>query len=611
MGKHKTTEEFIEQIKKVHGDKYDYSKVEYKGALKHITVICPKHGEFKILPSNFLRGSGCKHCVVEKNKKTTEQFIEEARKVHGDKYDYSKTTYINAHTKVEIICPKHGSFWQIPNDHSLYKHGCFLCSQKNNGNTRNLKTIGFIEKARKVHGDKYDYSKVEYINKKTEVCIICSEHGEFFQLPSVHLRGNGCPKCSGLLKKTTKQFIEDAKKVHGDKYDYSKVKYINAKTKVCIICPTHGEFWQSPSAHLRGNGCVKCKGYSTEQFIEEARKVHGDKYDYSKANYSSNTNKVCIICPTHGEFWQRANTHLSGKGCPSCGQILSKNENEIFSLLKEKCDFEIIKNNRNILKGKEIDIFIPEKNIGIEFNGLRWHSELFGRDKWYHLNKTKECNGQGIKLLQIFEDEYICHKEIVLNKIYHILGVDLNLPKIMGRKCNVIEIDKTVAELFLNEFHIQGFACSTIYLGCFYGSTLVGVMTFKKEKQHGYWELNRFASDYHYICQGIGGKLFRYFIKRYNPIEIKSFADRRWTLDENCNLYVKLGFKLSGVLKPEYRYISNSSYNGRKHKFNFRKQILHKKYGLPLSMSESEMTKKLGFSKIWDCGLFKFIWKNE
>jgi hypothetical protein len=136
-------------------------------------------------------------------------------------------------------------------------------------------------------------------------------------------------------------------------------------------------------------------------------------------------------------------------------------------------------------------------------------------------------------------------------------------------------------------------------------------MCFKREiKNSTKWELTRFASDYHFICQGVGGKLFKWFVCNYKPTKIKSFADRRWTLDENDNLYTKLGFKLEKILNPDYEYILNINPKKRFHKFGFRKQILHKKYGLPLTMSETEMVKELGYNRIWNCGLFKFIWKE-
>lgn len=297
---------------------------------------------------------------------------------------------------------------------------------------------------------------------------------------------------------------------------------------------------------------------------------------------------------------------------------VNEHMNRDFSSKEEKeiCDF--ISNlgfecycDRKILKGKELDIFIPSKNLAIEYNGLLWHSEKFNKDKNYHLNKLIECNKKGIYLIQIFEDEYIKNKNIVLNKIRHILQCDNTWCKIPGRKCFIQEITNSEAEEFLNLNHIQGFCHSTVYMGAFYFDKLIGVMTFTHEGSEK-WNLTRFATLNGYICQGVGGKMFNWFVKNYNPLEVKSFADRRWTLNGSNNLYTHLGFRLDKVLEPEYRYYNQKidKYQ-RIHKFNFRKQILHKKYGFPLSMTESEMAKELGYVKIWDCGLFKYVWKKE
>ena len=180
--------------------------------------------------------------------------------------------------------------------------------------SKKITTEEFIARAKVIHGDKYDYSKVEYVNSYTKVCIICPEHGEFWATPHCHLDGKGCPKCAVYKrgKLTTEEFIRRAKEVHGDKYDYSKVEYTHQATKVCIICPEHGEFWQKPAHHMNGNGCPKCagRGMTTEAFIKKAREIHGDKYDYSKVVFCGKHKKVCIICPEHGEFWQVAGRHL-------------------------------------------------------------------------------------------------------------------------------------------------------------------------------------------------------------------------------------------------------------------------------------------------------------
>lgn len=289
----------------------------------------------------------------------------------------------------------------------------------------------------------------------------------------------------------------------------------------------------------------------------------------------------------------------------------SKSELEILNFIKEK-GLEC-RSDRHILNGREIDIYIPEKNIGIEYNGNKWHTEWFGKkDKHYHLSKLEECRKNGVGLITIFEDEYELHKEIVLNKLAHILKIgNEHMPKLYGRKCEIKEIHSYIAEEFLNVNHIQGFVKSTLFLGAFYNENLVGVMSFTKQADNN-WELTRFATDIKYNCCGVGGKLFNYFIKNYDFKEIKSFADRRWTLDENNNVYTKLGFVFHSFTKPNYTYYNaNVDRYKRFHKFNFRKDNLVKKYSqLNPRMTETEMVKELGYDRIWDCGLIKYVYYN-
>ena len=365
------TQEFIEKARAIHGDKYDYSKVEYVNAKTKVCIICREHGEFWQLPNNHTHGThpqGCPKCngVI---RRTTEQFISEAKSVHGDKYDYSKVEYKNNNTKICIICPEHGEFWQNPATH-LKGCGCAKCS-----GLEKITTEEFIEKAKAIHGDKYDYSKVEYVNAKTKVCIICPEHGEFWKLPYVHLKGQGCTLCSnrklGDKKRITlEEFITKAKEVHGDRYDYSKVNYINTHTKVCIICPEHGEFWQEPKVHINQRcGCPYCFGKiksTKEEFIRNAKEVHGDKYDYSKVEYVNAHTKVCIICPEHGEFWQRPHGHLSGKGCENCHYTTKSYK---FNLLQEfESEYEL----RAFLENNDVNIiYVILRNIEPKFEPIK------------------------------------------------------------------------------------------------------------------------------------------------------------------------------------------------------------------------------------------------
>lgn len=193
--------------------------------------------------------------------KTTEDFIKEAKKVHGNKYDYSKVKYTNNHTKVCIICKKHGEFHQLPSNH-LKGQGCKECKRETLRIMKSKTKEEFINEANLIHNNKYDYSKVNYINNHIKVSIICPEHGVFMQSPRVHLRGNGCSQCSHNKKLTKEEFRNIGNLIHNNKYDYSKVNYINANTKVCIICPEHGEFWQTPHNHTNSKkpqGCPICR----------------------------------------------------------------------------------------------------------------------------------------------------------------------------------------------------------------------------------------------------------------------------------------------------------------------------------------------------------------
>jgi len=215
---------------------------------------------------------------IPHNKKTREKFIYDADIIHNNKYEYSKVEYVSNKTKVTIICPIHGDFEQRPNDH-LRTKGCNKCGIANT-KIKTTDTIEqFIEKAKKVHGDLYDYSKVKYINNRTKVEIICDKHGSFFQKPNSHIdSGYKCTNCCKTTKQTKEQVLDIFKNTHGDEYDYSKFEYINNLTKSTIICKKHGEFLQRPKQHRRGEGCPVCgieksakngKGFFSEKRAEK------------------------------------------------------------------------------------------------------------------------------------------------------------------------------------------------------------------------------------------------------------------------------------------------------------------------------------------------------
>jgi hypothetical protein len=284
----------------------------------------------------------------------------------------------------------------------------------------------FIEKARKIHGDKYDYSLVEYKNNQTKIKIICPEHGIIEQTPNSHLR-HKCFKCStDKLLSNKIEFIEKARKIHGDKYDYSLVKYEGSHKKIKIICSIHGIFEQMPYTHLIGSGCNNCfaknKCNSNEEFIKKAKEVHGNKYDYSLIKYENVTKKMKIICEKHGPFEQSASYHLRGIGCPMCRE--SKGEKKISKFLKSKnIIFEREKrflNCRNILP-LPFDFYLSKYNMCIEFDGKQ---HFIQHKKWNNLIDIKKRDE--IKNIYCKKNNIILHRfsykdiDIIENKLNNI-----------------------------------------------------------------------------------------------------------------------------------------------------------------------------------------------
>lgn len=375
--------DIIERFKEKHGEKYDYSKVKYEKMHSKVEILCCKHGSFYQTPQSHLKGCGCPACAFEnrkcKPKDTLESFIKKAIKIHNDKFDYSKVHYIDSMTKVCVICPKHGEFFQKPNDH-LSGRGCKECYNERRGNTQRSNKDEFIEKAKAVHGDKYDYSKVKYINTHTKVCIICPKHGEFLVDPASHLAGRQCRECAKIER-------------------------------------------------------AKNRTMSNEEFISKAKIVHGERYDYSFVKYCGTYKNVEIVCPTHGLFRQVASYHLSGNGCPKCKR--SKLEEEIEQLLAKHNITFVSQYKQQWLGLQSLDFYLPDYKVAIECQGEQHFKaiKLYGGEDGYERrvmldeNKRVRCEEQGIKIIyysnlginypyKVFEDKDDILKEISNGKIH-------------------------------------------------------------------------------------------------------------------------------------------------------------------------------------------------
>ena len=371
---------------------------------------------------------------------STSEFIEKSIKIHGNKFDYSKVEYIGSHTKVCIICPEHGEFYQSPTGHLSGNGCLKCAWEYKRGKYKLTTLETFLTQAKEIHGNKYDYIKVHWKNTSTKITIICPIHGEFSQIPQNHIRLKcGCSKCgreiykSKVTKYNTDYFLTYAKEVHGDKYDYSNSQCFNVKDRVEIICSVHGEFKQSANQHLQGHGCPKCnfdqmakdRALGKELFINKAIELFGDKYEYSKVEYINGQKNVCVICPIHGEFEVTPNNHLSKKsGCSICGE--SKLERELASILeKQNVKYERLKRFK-WLGRQSLDFYLPEHHIAIECQGsqhfkpvdfagkgLDWANKLFNENKKRDDIKLKKCLANNIKMI------YVIDNEEYLEKKYH------------------------------------------------------------------------------------------------------------------------------------------------------------------------------------------------
>jgi len=522
----------------------------------------------------------------------------------------------------------------------------------------------FIQKAKITHENKYDYSKVVYKSNNTKVVIICPIHERFSQRPADHLNKIGCPKCGKLnyLKKnrlSTQEFIKKAVKIHENKYDYSKIEYINHRTKITIVCPKHGDFQQTPNSHLKGRGCPHCgklnyvnkNSLTTKQFIQRAVKTHGDKYNYSEVNYKNTTTKITIVCPKHGDFQQTPYNHTKKTGCPICNE--SKGEGKIaYWLNKNHIKYKREHTFKNLPRLR-FDFYLPDHNLLIEFDGIQHFKPI---DKWggeKHLIKIKHrdriknqfVKENSIKLVRIsygflnyvgeilefilFSAEnnfqlgindisyynykytidlpnWIFRKNIIKSMAFTKLGITSN--KIYARKCEFKKVSSKEASKFFRGNHLHSGVGTKYSYGLYYDSELVCCLSMKKHLKYQ-WEIHRLASIKNTIVVGGFSKLLKQFIVEFRPETIFTYADADWTLNYEDSVYYKNEFKYVGLTEPSYKYYNKT--NGvvlsrqrcQKHKLRKLFPKIYEDY-----KTESQIMAEAGFTRINNTGNYKFIW---
>lgn len=620
------------------------------------------------------------------------KFIDKAIKKHGNKYSYDKVIYINSITKVEVVCKLHGSFFVRPDAH-VRKVGCPIC----NGGIK-YTTDGFISKGNLVHNKYYDYSNVVYLNSNKKVSIICPIHGLFLMSPANHLNGQKCPSCSGVKKKTTDDFIIESIAVHGEKYDYSFVNYKNNRTKVEIICKEHGKFKQNPKDHLNGHGCKMCQLSKGEEKIEKLLKSLNLNFEREYRFKDDMIKKLPFdfylpdlkllieydgrqhyepveVFGGNGAFEKlKENDKIRNLWCENKNieliRISYKDEEDGFNnlikilnkkinmretilnivtsnkknnistdviqseyikyskslkrddyLLKSKFDVERYLSTkselRNFLSDNYNDLIIEDyiiNNFDFDFYlvNLKIGIKIISGFSDNELNVSKyrqqeRSNIPGIKSIQIFDDIWVDKKPIVKSRILNL--INKNKFRVFARNCEIVILSTKESSKFFNENHMQGNIGSSIKIGLKYRNEIVSAMTFGKRRKNlgsspdmNSWELIRFANKKETSVIGSASRIFKYFLKIYNPNNVVSYADKCWS--NESNIYEKINMKFVHGSSPSYFYLVGSNRKGR---FGYRKDQLLL-CGYSKSLTEHNICLNNLIFRIYDAGTIKYEW---
>lgn len=499
-----------------------------------------------------------------------------------------------------------------------------------------------------------DEDRKNYNGKLTPIHFIHNKCGRTFQSRPKDLRylfthrGSGCPLCgrensnknrnNTIYKKTIEgtnirerfsSFTEFWNKYHDDEYDVlsdpSEFKSLQTKMKFKHKVCGH-EFLVALSCFKNGSRCPKCANEKRATHLTPKRDISvfrekfklwdsNNEYDLISTEYINNKTKLQFRHKKCGTvFEMRPNDFQQGYRCPECAKLKSGPEIDIKNFIAEHYCGEILTNYRNLIPLLEIDVYIPEKNVAIEFDGLYWHQERRVGKK-YHYDKTKKCLDKGVRLLHIFEDEWRDQQDIVKSKILNILGIS-NTEKIFARKCECVDLTKNkdrVKEIrdFLDKNHIQGYCTSTYQIGLLYNNKLVAIGCFNnlrssmnKSGNNNSYDMIRYASGIDLNVVGGCGKIIEFFRKKYNCNFLKTLADLRWC-SSTTNLYTHLGFKIENYVEPRYFYVNKDEQNlVRLPRFTFRKERIKTKFPniYDEKLTEFQIMDRTNYFRVWDAG---------
>lgn len=438
-------------------------------------------------------------------------------------------------------------------------------------------------------------------------------------------------------KTRLESFIEKANLVHSkENLDYSKAKYINNRTKLLVIDhdlradgTEYGEYWVTPANHLKGEGHPQkrqkkqplSRGPRAERIIGKFKEAYPDKdFDYSNVKYRNLNTPVCIIDRSldengreKGEFWITPKEFLKGNMLDRGEKIKYEppmaEEDIIDAILKRYPDLKIIQNDHSVLAKKEIDIYLPEQGFGVEYNGLQWHTEwASGRKSGYHIGKTIKAMDMEVRLVHVFESEYIKNPQRIIDSLLHKANLDKNKEKVYARCCKVKGISHKKAKRWAEGigFEIND---AILYFGLMKEQEMIAILSLR-DGRDGEWEIVDYISNPRYVVSGTFSKLFCHFVRKYNPLRVKASVPIEYTPDRSHNVFANCGFTIERQTAPDFGYFKRvdgpiiQSKDAVIHRLRTQKLNLSGK-------SETQIAKQFGYDRIWNCGKYVYLWKKE
>ena len=554
-----TLQEFVDRIHARYSN-FTFSRVsgEFKGQKSRAYLNCPKHGEFECMPigTRHVVCPGCKSEEVRGEGLAT--LKAKCYELFGGRIKIVEDTYIKSNAKVDIICDTHGrstigAGTILFNSEGRTQYGCKKCADEGTGSSRMLPFTEFVRQMQEKHGkDVVEYLAEGYTGVNGNITYICPTHG----------------------------------KVTASAFHHSKAKL------PCKFCSADGRFERSRIPF--------------SQFLENARTIHGDRYDYIEDSYIAMSERVGIVCKVHGKFSQLASDHITSQaGCPRCAATISKGEVELKEFL-ESAGLDVTHQFRYSGR-REFDVLVDSHNIAVEYDGVLWHSTKY-RDRETQLLKARHAAELGVSLIRIFEDEWKNRQDQVKSLLLSRFGIH-NGERVFARKCEVREIENYHAKQFLERHHIQGWCHSGSSFGLFHKDVCVAVMVFKSNLSGRYvagdgeFELARYATSG--IVVGGAGKLLKHFIKARNPKKIVSFSEKRLF---SGKLYEALGFSRDADIAPSYTYC-NQGKVVRYHKSGFQRARLRERFPdvYDESLTEEEICAAAGYYRCYDDGKARWV----